>query len=387
MATLEQKQKLIDVLKFTPRTYKIQLWGYGGEKVMGTVDRKSWDYCLQHQIDLQDIAWDGDAAENWNIDADQLPFPPGSWYECDDLAHVNGVNRNAGTLQIEDENGDTVCQHELEDLDTVDWECGDEVWIGGQEPGTVVFVGTSNEKGVFFEGNIELTQPFDIAKLTLRYEEVDGEEIVNSVSYDGEDINNWGGSTNGKSSDFVMCLVKEHGEWDRYEPVEKDWGHPPMGVSPSGWESSPKFKFKNHKPTIPGYYSVNWSNGSSYGSLYWNGTEFGEWEYGKFTPVRQEGVKTWSGYNWDTTSWVNQPPEPVDVICDNKKCAWTGHSHERREDDDYNDHCPVCDGTSFTWIDYDANTKQGRANRAKYCREWDPEIAMDRIVKPLPDSQ
>ena len=33
MATQEEQQKLIDTLKFTPRTYKIQMWGYGGEKI------------------------------------------------------------------------------------------------------------------------------------------------------------------------------------------------------------------------------------------------------------------------------------------------------------------------------------------------------------------
>ena len=41
MATTDEHEKLIAHLKFTPRTYKIQLWGYGGEYVMGTVDRKS----------------------------------------------------------------------------------------------------------------------------------------------------------------------------------------------------------------------------------------------------------------------------------------------------------------------------------------------------------
>ena len=51
-----------------------------------------------------------------------------------------------------------------------------------------------------------------------------------------------------------------------------------------------------------------------------------------------------------------------------------------RDDDDYNSHCPECDGTDFTWIDYDPDSEEGRANRAKYCREWDPAIAMDRIV-------
>ena len=75
----------------------------------------------------------------------------------------------------------------------------------------------------------------------------------------------------------------------------------------------------------------------------------------------------WSGYNWDTSSCVNQPQEPVDFACDNKKCGWVGRSEDRREDAEYNDHCPACDGTSFTWIDYDPNTAQGRKNRKKYC--------------------
>ena len=36
---LAEQQKIIATLKFTPRKYTISLWGYGGEKVMGTVSR------------------------------------------------------------------------------------------------------------------------------------------------------------------------------------------------------------------------------------------------------------------------------------------------------------------------------------------------------------
>ena len=43
-------EELVAVLKFTPRTYKISLWGYGGEKVMGTTTREVWDYCNENQI-------------------------------------------------------------------------------------------------------------------------------------------------------------------------------------------------------------------------------------------------------------------------------------------------------------------------------------------------
>jgi hypothetical protein len=387
MATTEQKQQLIEVLKFTPRTYKISMWGYGGEKVMGTVDPKVWDYCMEHQVDLVDIAWNYDACEEMELDEDMLPFPPGAWYECDSMTHVNGVSRDSGNIQILDEKDETVFEKSLGDCDGCDdspgWACDDETYIGQRKKGEVVFVGSSNEKGTFFDGEIELTAPFDITKLELHYEEVDGEEIVNSVYYDGEEIDNNGGSTDGKSSDMTMVrITDDEGTWERYSPEEKDWGHPEYGTSPSEWEKSETFKFKKQKPTIPGYYSCNYGYGSTYGSLYWDGKNFGDWEYGKFNAKSDDSIVSWSGYNWDTTSWSNQPPEPVDVVCDNKACGWIGMGSARREDDDYNIHCPECDGTEFSWINYDPDTKEGRTNRKKYCKEWDPAEALDKIKLP-----
>ena len=388
---LVEKQKLIEVLKFTPRTYKIQMWGYGGEKVMGTVDKKVWDYCNDNQVDLSEIAWgDEDTVqEEMGLDLDMLPFTPGQWYECDSMGHIHGVSRDAGTIQIEDENGDTVLERSLDSIDGTDIGlcCNDEVWAGSKPKGTVVFIGSSNEKGTFFEGEIELRAPFELEKLELNYDEFDGEDIISSVYYDGEEIENWGGSTDGKSSDMNMVLITDdQGNWERYSPEEKDWGHPPLGTSPSSWESSPKFKFAKVKPTLEGWYSCVWKNyGTTHGTLYWNGADFGDWEYGQFKPV--SGVDTWQGYNWDTSSWVNQPPEPVDVICDNKECSWVGMGSDRITDDDYNDHCPECEGTEFSWIDYDPDTKEGRANRKKYCKEWDPEVSMDRIVASFPGEE
>jgi hypothetical protein len=55
MATVEEQQKLIDTLKFTPCTYKVTMWGYGGERVMGTTTQEVWDYCMEHQVDCQKL--------------------------------------------------------------------------------------------------------------------------------------------------------------------------------------------------------------------------------------------------------------------------------------------------------------------------------------------
>ena len=79
MATQAEKQQLIDTLKFTPRTYKISMWGYGGEKVIGTVEREVWDYCMKNQVDLSEIAWSDEETvqDEMDLDVDMLPFPPG----------------------------------------------------------------------------------------------------------------------------------------------------------------------------------------------------------------------------------------------------------------------------------------------------------------------
>jgi hypothetical protein len=228
MATREEKAQLVEILKFTPRTYKISMWGYGGEKVMGTVDRKIYDYFKHRRLNLSDYSWDSDYADENNIPEDMQPFPPGSWYECDGMGHAHGVARNAGTLLIEDENGDTVFEKSLDDISggedgEPEWTCNDEVWIGSQPNGTIVFLGNSNEKGTFFEADLELKQPFDIGRLTLGYDEIDGEELVNYVEYDGEQIDNWGGSTDGKSSDFGFYVAGSNentGKWEKYSNMD-----------------------------------------------------------------------------------------------------------------------------------------------------------------------
>ena len=221
MATKKEKEQLIEILKFTPRTYKISLWGYGGESVMGTVDRKIYDYFKSRRLDLSDFAWDSDYAAEHDIPQKMWPFPPGSWYECDDMAHINGVVLDSGTVRIEDENGDEVLQSGLEDFQ--DEDCPEidytaEIFIDDKPAGTIVFIGNSNEKGTFFEGDIELTSPFDINKLTFQVEDVDGSEVVNGISYDGECIDNHGGDTTGKSSEFGFYVAGslKDGKWERY---------------------------------------------------------------------------------------------------------------------------------------------------------------------------
>jgi hypothetical protein len=295
MATKEEKEKLIELLKFTPRTYKISMWGYGGEVVMGRVDRKIYDYFRHRRLDLSDYCWDSDYAEENNIPEDMQPFPAGSWYEGDSMGHVNGVSRNAGTLQIEDENGNTVFERHFDDItggsdDEPEWSCSDEIWVDSQPAGTVVFIGRSNEKGTFFEGEINLTTPFDITKLTLGYDDIDGEEIINYVNYNDEDIDNWGGSTDGKSSDFGFYIAhskNEKGDWEKYRTMD-DIDYPMTEWFP-----------KKIKPVREGNYMVKTIGKNSYThQAKWIGNKWvNSWadpeDYND--PSKEVKVKEWQG--------------------------------------------------------------------------------------------
>jgi hypothetical protein len=288
-------EKLIELLKFTPRTYSICMWGYGGETVMGTVDRKIYDYFRSRRLDLSDFAWDSDYADEHNIPEDMWPFPPGSWYECDGMAHAHGVSRSAGTLQILDENGDTVYEKSFDDITgggedgEPDWSCGDEVYIGEKPDGTVVFIGRSNEKGTFFDGSIDLKEPFDITKLTLQYDEIDGEEIINHVEYDGEEIDNNGGNTDGKSSDFGMYIAgsnRDGKDWEKYTNMDD------IKYTMTEWFP------KKVKPVRNGLYMVKTAGKNSYTyQANWNG----EFWHSSWDVTNEIKIKEWQGiaYNPD----------------------------------------------------------------------------------------
>jgi len=292
-----EHEKLIAVLKFTPRTYKISLWGYGGESVMGTVPREIYDYFKQRRLDVSGFAWDSDYAEENNIPEAMWPFSPGSWYECDDIAHVNGVVLDSGTVHIEDENGDEILQcgiDAFQDEDCPELDYTDETFIDDKPPGTIVFIGNSNEKGTFFEGSIDLSAPFDINKLTFKIEDVDGSEVVCGIEYDGESIDNYGGDTTGKSSEFGFYVAgsMKNGKWERYRN-EDDCTYEMTAWFP-----------KNTKPVREGVYEIDAGNKE---------------KWPNFSPT----TARWTGTRW-LSVWADDTPETPEV----KIKQWRGIAYD-----------------------------------------------------------
>ena len=210
--TKEEQQELLETLKFTPCTYRIELWGYGSETVLGTVSREIYDYFEENKIDIAEYATDDD--NPFEVPTNMMPFEPGSWYECADIVHECGIEMSDfNTVSVFDNDENEIWTHSLDNIALeesniiVEEEC--EYYINDQPDGTVVFFGQAGEKGTMFEGDIELRSPFDSSKLTFVYTDIEGLLLCSSVLYDGEDIENIGGSTTGKSVDFSLIVVEK----------------------------------------------------------------------------------------------------------------------------------------------------------------------------------
>jgi hypothetical protein len=217
MATKKQQQEeLIATLKFTPRTYNIYIGGYGGEAYAGTVDKATYEYFKEKRIDIEQYATDWDDLFG-DVPHELQPYNPGSPYDCDNLFHASGAElSNLNEIVVNDENGNQhwACAaglNELEDagVDVNQWAGCD---FDDLSEDTIVHWGGQGEKGTFFDGEIELTQPFDPRKLTVNYENCDGWWIINNVEYDGVEIDGTGGySTTGKWTEnkWVLCNGEE----------------------------------------------------------------------------------------------------------------------------------------------------------------------------------
>jgi hypothetical protein len=232
-----------------------------------------------------------------------------------------------------------------------EWGGGEEYWIGMKPVGTVVFFGVSNEKGTFFEGEIELKQPFDISKLELGYDEIDGNDIINSVRYDGEQIDNWGGDTNGKSSDFGFYLVKDSNTWEKYSNMDDII-----------YEMTEWFP-KKIKPVHEGVYMVKTAGKNSYTyQARWTGTRWiNQWSEDN-TETEDLKIKEWQGLAQDPNAGVSYQDrvdleaaleelkaefevlcaesEAADVVC--PICKWQGTVDETVDRDEQM-RCPECD--------------------------------------------
>lgn len=261
--TTEDKQEFLDTVAGVEHTYRITIGGYGGEMVYSSITEEQYNYWADKCAEQDENGYDCDGAfgdyifsgsdEDYEHEAgynlpDEAKFE-GEWYDQDDLEHTNGADFGSAHISIEkielSENGtywdgkvleelyeyedlpefvkDNKIEHvqdvfdldkglypngcyEEDDEEGLHFEGEPKALDNGEIPTPYVMYAMSVEKGTFFDGTITLTRPFDIAKIKIESTEYpNGDNIIHSVYYDGEEIDNEGGDTRGKSMNaYVM---------------------------------------------------------------------------------------------------------------------------------------------------------------------------------------
>ena len=233
MATSEEKTELVEAIK-GPRFYNIQLNGYGGESAYMTISKEAHDFwepiCNEHgDSDLvaymasdEDDDADYDNIESvppeaqflHDVDEDNYKRP---WYESHtEFEHTMGVEWGSAYIVVDEVDsmeyganhvasvieGENLCDM-LDELDEesgyelapVIMDCNDEAPEGTEYVAQLY----SSEKGNFFDGAFETIGDFDPKKLKVYTTEyMNGEDTVTSIEYDGVEVDNNGGDTNGK---------------------------------------------------------------------------------------------------------------------------------------------------------------------------------------------
>jgi len=231
MATNEEKEKLVEVLKFTPRTYTMCIWGYGVEHAFGFIPNQgAVKYIEDNELDWEEVMWKD--IDEWTAEGHKASDHPlmsdgdgeylHDWSDIDDLGRCWGAEQCDYTkVEILDENGDEVVEFAT-DTDTleklgVEWSWDYEADIDNVEKakewikkGKYVAHSRSIEKGTFFEADIELTEPFDISKLKLSGSSInDWAPIIDGVMYDNQDCDNYGGDTRGKGLESTIHNLED----------------------------------------------------------------------------------------------------------------------------------------------------------------------------------
>lgn len=228
MATTEEKQETIDTLK-GPRFYRIVISGYGGEAAYINLNKEAYEFwqpiveefgdadLVEYMVNAEEGEFDFDYIESVPTQAqfmteDEYTYP---WFEApNEFIHQYGVEYGSSYLTVEEvETGDynsniisdVVDGENLpEYLDNImeSYEYEFDLVESDEEldgEGDYVVQFYSSEKGQFFDGVIETVGEFDPKKLKIVFTEYpNGEDVITSVEYDGVEVDNNGGDTNGK---------------------------------------------------------------------------------------------------------------------------------------------------------------------------------------------
>lgn len=233
MATSEEKQELVDALS-GPRYYRVQITGYGGEAAYMSISKEAHDFWkevteehgdndLVEYMICEDVdECDFDSIDTVPVEAQFLNDPEDDmykrpWYESHtEFEHTNGATYGSAYISVDEVAGEdyssdhiaeVIDREDVSDLNDRVLEESDntveivEMGCCDDDPEGVEYIAQlySSEKGGFFDGIIETVGDFDVKKLVIHTTEyLNGEDTITEVHYDGVEVDNNGGDTNGK---------------------------------------------------------------------------------------------------------------------------------------------------------------------------------------------
>jgi hypothetical protein len=190
-------------------TFEVEIYGYGGEVVIGKLTKKQYDYWQpisesddMDRLDSHIFSDPYDEGEGGNLITNENdPRFLGYWHDIDSIAHSCGPEIDGCTVLVTNiDDGEEVYKTEEPEVADTEHYNIDELDKG------YYFKGYTAEKGQFFFAEMEADK-FDPSKLTVKVSNIDGNHIIDKVEYDGEYLENEGGGTNGKGNDYEFVEI------------------------------------------------------------------------------------------------------------------------------------------------------------------------------------
>ena len=200
-------------------TYNIKINGYGGEYTLGRVTKSQYEFWTNEVMSILKGYENAEEAlieylnDVWEMNDDagipDIAKFDNNWYENDDVYHICGGNLYSSYIvieQVDTQLDTTIVSESIEDFakvnelthnwDDWDWPEDDEIYL---------LECSSAEKGTFFEATLQLNEPIDPSKIKFNIQEnYNEEDVIVGITYNNEDIENDGGSTNGKGYYFTL---------------------------------------------------------------------------------------------------------------------------------------------------------------------------------------
>ena len=198
------------------KEYTIEIFSRGMDVGIGTITQAQYDY------------WSSDEFEEYLSDALQSSFDydeNGTPEECklldyyneyDDVVFAGGPDLDDGLVVIKDAEGNIVYHGSIDDMISEydpEYELGmsdhgdRDYYISVLDPGFYL-KWVQGGKGCYFEGSFDSEQDIDFTKLKFHVSETDHGEIVSSIEYAGQAIDNNAGEYDVKWAEYSVHHVE-----------------------------------------------------------------------------------------------------------------------------------------------------------------------------------